>query len=108
MKYNTLSVDVFMKMSSSYRLSYEKTNEPKQQSIPTDYNRLRSPGNPKRKLLTIVAERKARGSFKRAKYVLQYYPPIHCKKTSTCFCRDHVLNKVYRYIPFFYDIISIK
>ena len=100
MKYNTPAVDVFMRMSSSYRLSYEKTNEPKQQSIPKDYNRQRSPANQKRKLLTIVAERKARVSLERVKYVLQYYTPIYCKKTNTCFCRDHVLNKVYRYIPF--------
>ena len=108
MKYNTPAVDVFMRMSSSYRLSYETTNEPKRRSIPTDYNESRSPGDPKRKLLTIVSERKARGSLEREKYVLQYYPPIYCNKRIACYCRDHVLDNVDGYIPFFHDIISIK
>jgi hypothetical protein len=96
MKYNTPAVDVFMRMSSSYRLLYEDTSDIKHKSISVNYNKPRSPDQPKRKLLTIKTEH-----FRtKEKHIILIYPSNTCKETRSCTCRKHIIKQQYNKITY--------
>ena len=93
---NTLAVDTFMKMSPSYRLTYDRYYEPKFKSKKIDYTIYRNPKNPRIKLLKIIGRHWRTGK----KYVIYCYTDpkcktkVHSKDSKTCKCKERIIRKI--------------